>query len=179
MGIEKNIEEMIRRSLAEAPLQSFTEPKEDDCYIASKEKGCATCKYGRNISDGKGGFTVYCKHPKNTRETNYKYATECLGESLNRYKHWEPDCDMEEIKMEEIKIGDIYKRNGFDICVAVISCRLRKLDERIQIDLISDDGSAIYTTDDYISKNYHKIGHIEKFAEALKELQGMAENVER
>ena len=79
--------------------------------------------------------------------------------------------------MEEIKIGDIYKHNGFDICVAVISCRLRNLDERIQIDLISDDGSAIYTTDDYISKNYHKIGHIEKFAEALKELQEMAENI--
>lgn len=160
----------VSERLSEAPLQSFTEPKEVDCF---------TCKHGRCKSDGKGGFTVYCKHSKNTRETNYKYATECLGESLNRYKHWEPDCDMEEIKMEEIKIGDIYKRNGFDICVAVISCRLRKLDERIQIDLISDDGSAIYTTDDYISKNYHKVGHIEKFAEALKKLQEMAENVER
>ena len=179
MSIEKNIEEMIKRSV--------------DCHIASKGKECFTCKHGRCKSDGKGGFTVYCKHSKNTRETNYKYATECLGESLNRYKHWEPDeclgeslnrykhwepdCDMEEIKMEEIKIGDIYKHNGFDICVAVISCRLRKLDERIQIDLISDDGSAIYTTDDYISKNYHKVGHIEKFAEALKELQEMAENI--
>ena len=177
MDIEKNIEEMIKRSLAKAPLQSFTEPKEDDCYIDSKGKECFTCKHGRCKSDGSGGFTVYCKHPKNTRETNYKYATECWGESLNRYKHWEPDCDMEEIKMEEIKIGDIYKRNGFDICVAVISCRLRELDERIQIDLISDDGSAIYTTDDYISKNYHKVGHIEKFAEALKELQETAENI--
>ena len=139
----------------------------------SKEKSCATCKYGRFKSDGKGGFTVYCNHPQNTRETNYKYAAECWGR--NEYKYWEPDCDMEEIKMEEIKIGDIYKHNGFDICVAVISCRLRNLDERIQIDLISDDGSAIYTTDDYISKNYHKIGHIEKFAEALKELQETAE----
>lgn len=96
MSIEKNIEEMIRRSLAEAPLQSFTEPKEVDCYIASKEKGCFTCKHGRCKSDGKGGFTVYCNHSKNTRETNYKYATECLGESLNRYKYWEPDCDTEE-----------------------------------------------------------------------------------
>lgn len=80
---------------------------------------------------------------------------------------------------EEIKTGDIYKRNGFDICVVVISCRLRKLDGRIQIDLISDDGSAIYTTADYISKNYHKIGHIEKFAEGLKELKKMAERVNR
>lgn len=175
MSIEKNIEEMIRRS--KAALQPFTEPKEVDCYIASKGKECFTCKHGRCKSDEKGGFEVYCKHPQNTRETNYKYATECRGNSVNRYTHWEPDCDMEEIKMEEIKIGDIYKRNGFDICVAVISCRLRKLDERIQIDLISDDGSAIYTTDDYISKNYHKVGHIEKFAEALKELQEMAENI--
>ena len=31
--------------------------------------------------------------------------------------------------MEEIKIGDIYKCNGFDICVVVISCRLRELDQ--------------------------------------------------
>ena len=94
MGIEKNIEEMIKRS--KATLQPFTKPKEDDCYIDSKGKECFTCKHGRCKSDGKGGFAVYCKHPKNTRETNYKYATECLGESLNRYKHWEPDCDMEE-----------------------------------------------------------------------------------
>ncbi len=172
MGIEKNIEEMIRRSLAKAPLQSFTELNEADCF---------TCKYGRFKYDGIG-FVICCNHPQNTCETNYKYATECRDNSVNRYTHWEPDCDMEdcdmeEIKMEEIKIGDIYKRNGFDICVAVISCRLRELDERIQIDLISDDGSAIYTTDDYISKNYHKVGHIEKFAEALKELQEMAENI--
>lgn len=157
----------VSERLSEAPLQSFTEPKEVDCF---------TCKHGRCKSDGKGGFTVYCKHSKNTRETNYKYATECLGESLNRYKHWEPDCDMEDCDMEEIKIGDIYKRNGFDICVAVISCRLRHLDDKIQIDLISDDGSAIYTTDDYISKNYHKIGHIDKFAESLKELEEIAKS---
>ena len=93
MGIEKNIEEMIRRSLAKAPLQSFTEPKEDDCYIDSKGKECFTCKHGRCKSDGKGGFTVYCNHPKNTRETNYKYATECRG---NRYTHWELYCDSDE-----------------------------------------------------------------------------------
>lgn len=80
----------------EAPLQSFTEPKEVDCYIASKEKGCATCKHGGIKSDGSGGFVPYCKHPQNTHETNYKYATECLGESLNRYTHWEPKCDSDE-----------------------------------------------------------------------------------
>ena len=87
MGIEKNIEEMIRRSLAKAPLQSFTEPKEVDCYIASKEKDCFTCKYGRCKSDGSGGFVAYCKHPQNTHETNYKYATEC---ARNEHKYWEP-----------------------------------------------------------------------------------------
>lgn len=93
--IEKNVEE-LRRSLAKAPLQSFTEPKEVDCYIAPKEKSCFTCKYGRVKSDGLGGFEVYCKHPQNTREANYKYAAECRGDSLNEYTHWEPDCDMEE-----------------------------------------------------------------------------------
>ena len=60
------------------------------------EKGCFTCKHRKLISDGKGGFEVYCKHYQNTRETNYKYATECLGDSMNSYKCWEPDCDMEE-----------------------------------------------------------------------------------
>lgn len=77
---EKNIEEMIKRSV--------------DCHIASKGKECFTCKHGRCKSDGNGGFTVYCGHPKNTRETNYKYAAECWGR--NEYKYWEPDCDMEE-----------------------------------------------------------------------------------
>ena len=71
----------------EAPLQSFTEPNEVDCF---------TCKHGRCKSDGKGGFTVYCKHPKNTRETNYKYATECRDNSVNRYSHWELYCDSDE-----------------------------------------------------------------------------------
>ena len=60
------------------------------------EKDCFTCKHRKLISDGKGGFEVYCKHYQNTRETNYKYATECLGDSMNSYKCWEPDCDMEE-----------------------------------------------------------------------------------
>lgn len=78
--------------------------------------------------------------------------------------------------MDEIKVGDVFKHNGFNIFVVVAGCRLRHLDDKIQIDLISDDGSAIYTTDDYISKNYHKIGHIGKFAEALKELEEMAKN---
>lgn len=65
------------------------------------EKGCFTCKHGRCISDGIGGFEVYCKHPQNTSETNYKYATECRKNSVNRYTHWEPDCDMGDCDMEE------------------------------------------------------------------------------
>ena len=64
------------------------------------EKSCFTCKYGRGKSDGLGGFEVYCKHPQNTRQTHYKYAAECLGNSVNRYTHWEPDCDMEETNQE-------------------------------------------------------------------------------
>ena len=42
MSIEKNIEEMIRRS---------------------KEKSCATCKHGRCKSAG-DSIAVYCKHPQ-------------------------------------------------------------------------------------------------------------------
>lgn len=55
-------------------------------------KRCATCKHGRIEHDGMGGFCVHCKHPQNTRETNYKYAAECR----ERYTHWEPDCDSDE-----------------------------------------------------------------------------------
>lgn len=99
MDFQKMIEEIIRSY--KVPLQSFTEPKEVDCYIAPKEKSCFTCKYGRVKSDGLGGVAAYCKHPQNTHETYYKYAAECRGNSVNRYTHWEPDCDMEDCDMEE------------------------------------------------------------------------------
>ena len=59
-------------------------------------KRCATCKHGRIEHDWMGGFYVHCNHPQNTRETNYKYATECRGDSLNEYTHWEPKCDSDE-----------------------------------------------------------------------------------
>lgn len=91
MDFQKMIEEIIRSY--KVPLQSFTEPKEVDCYIAPKEKSCFTCKHGRCKFDGMGGVALCCKHPQNTHETNYKYATECRE---NRYTHWESDCDMEE-----------------------------------------------------------------------------------
>lgn len=99
VDFQKMIEDMIRSY--KVPLQSFTEPKKVDCYIAPEEKGCGTCKYGKGESDGLGGFAFYCKHPQNTRETHYKYAAECWGNSVNRYTHWEPDCDMEDCDMEE------------------------------------------------------------------------------
>ena len=67
MPIEKNIEEMIRRS---------------------KEKNCSTCKHHKITDEDLGGSALYCGHPKNTRETNYKYAAECWGG--NEYKYWEP-----------------------------------------------------------------------------------------
>lgn len=62
----------------------------------SEFKRCLNCKHVIRIYDGNGGFYIRCKHPQNTRETNYKYATECRGDNLNEYTHWEPDCDMEE-----------------------------------------------------------------------------------
>ena len=67
MSIEKNIEEMIRRS---------------------EEKNCSTCKHRKITDDDLGGSALYCGHPKNTRETNYKYAAECW--EGNEYKYWEP-----------------------------------------------------------------------------------------
>lgn len=78
--------------------------------------------------------------------------------------------------MDEIKVGDVFKHNDFNIFVVVAGCRLRHLDDKIQIDLISDDGSAIYTEADSFAVRYSKIGHIGKFTEALKELEEMARN---
>lgn len=66
MSIEKNIEEMIRRS---------------------KEKNCSTCKHCKVTDDDLGGGALYCNHPQNTHETNYQYATEC---ARNEHKYWEP-----------------------------------------------------------------------------------------
>ena len=61
-----------------------------------EEKNCLTCKHGRSVPDEIGGLITYCKHPQNTLETNYKYATECRGNSVNRYTHWELDRDSDE-----------------------------------------------------------------------------------
>lgn len=78
--------------------------------------------------------------------------------------------------MDDIKVGDVFKHNDFSIFVVVVGCRLRHLDDKIQIDFISDDGSAIYTEAGSFAVRYSKIGHIDKFAEALKELEEMAKN---
>lgn len=52
------------------------------------ERDCSTCKHHKVTNDDLGGRALYyCKHPKNTRETKYKYATEC---ARNEHKYWEP-----------------------------------------------------------------------------------------
>lgn len=54
--------------------------------------------------------------------------------------------------MAEIKVGDVFKHNKAKRYCAVI------------------------VSTDFFLREYHKIGHIDKFAEALKELEEIAKN---
>lgn len=95
VNFQKMIEDAAKESVNKTVREALS--KEIKPFnMHETERDCSTCKHRKVTGDDSGGWTVHCGHPKNTRETNYKYATECRGESLNRYKHWEPDCDMEE-----------------------------------------------------------------------------------
>lgn len=94
-----NFQKMLEDGLKEAGNKTVREALSKGIKpfnMQETERDCSTCKRRKVKYDDLGGKKIYCNHPQNTHETNYKYATECLGESLNRYKHWEPDCDMEE-----------------------------------------------------------------------------------
>ena len=94
-----NFQKMLEYALKEAGNKTVREAlskelklfntQEYERYTASTERDCSTCKHSKVIGDDSGGWTVYCGHPKNTRETNYKYAAECWGN--NEYKYWEPN----------------------------------------------------------------------------------------
>lgn len=88
--IEDAVKEAVNKTVRDA-LSKELKPfnmQEYERYTASTKRNCSTCKHGKVRSDDSGGWTVYCDHPKNTRETNYKYAAECWGR--NEYKYWEP-----------------------------------------------------------------------------------------
>lgn len=80
--------------------------------------------------------------------------------------------------MDEIKVGDVSDANkkGDAYCskrVFAILC----IYSWSNCYIMFSDGEVMRNSIVYINAHYHKIGHIEKFAEALKELQETAENI--
>ncbi|MBQ9657273.1 MAG: hypothetical protein IJV31_00720 [Clostridia bacterium] len=79
---------------------------------------------------------------------------------------------------EAITVGDVYTSNedkNHYMKTIIVLYYTSFGDCYIQ----STDGEVVRVTIKYLRHYYHKIGHIDKFAEALKELQKMAGNVER
>lgn len=81
----KTADKTLREGLSKE-LKPFNTQEYERC-TASTKRDCSTCKYHKVTDEDLGGGALYCKHPKNTRETNYKYATECVR---NEHKYWEP-----------------------------------------------------------------------------------------
>lgn len=76
---------------------------------------------------------------------------------------------------EAITVGDVYKSKCGTAIVTYAKCTIINT----VICLMYTDGSTTDVGYEFFLKNYHKVGHIEKFSEALKELQEMADYVER
>jgi hypothetical protein len=80
---------------------------------------------------------------------------------------------------EVITVGDVYRVENSK-WLAVIISKDPNFDVNGMFNILFSDGD-ISTRDKngFFLTKFHKIGHIEKFAEALEELQEMAKNVER
>lgn len=74
--------------------------------------------------------------------------------------------------MDKIKVGDIFQIGylGKKETVAVIAVY------RKQVVILFKTGNVDELDCSVFLKSWHKIGHIEKFAEALKELQEITKN---
>lgn len=95
VNFQKMLEDAVKEAGNKAVREALSKElkpfntQEYERYTASTERKCSTCKHCKVVGDDLGGMALYCGHPKNTRETNYKYATECWGN--HEYKHWEPN----------------------------------------------------------------------------------------
>ena len=77
---------------------------------------------------------------------------------------------------EAIKVGDVYRVNEW---LAVVISIDPNFDVNGKMSILFSDGDVSPSDKGSFLEEFRKIGHIEKFAEALKELQETAENVER
>ena len=77
---------------------------------------------------------------------------------------------------EAIKVGDVYRVNEW---LAVVISIDPNFDVNGKMNVLFSDGDISTSDESFFLKKFRKVGHIEKFAEALKELQKMAERVKR
>ena len=80
---------------------------------------------------------------------------------------------------EEITVGDVCAANKGDVYCSERVFAILYIDAWSNCYIMFSDGEVMRNSIGYINAHYHKVGHIEKFAEALKELQKMAERVKR
>lgn len=79
---------------------------------------------------------------------------------------------------EVITVGDVYRfENGK--WLAVIISKDPNFDVNGKMNILFSDGDVSPSDKGSFLEEFRKVGHIEKFAEALEELQKMAKNVER
>ena len=75
---------------------------------------------------------------------------------------------------EVITVGDVYRCNEW---LAVVISKGPNFDVNGEMNILFSDGDVSPSDKGSFLEEFRKVGHIEKFAEALKELQGMAENI--
>lgn len=74
--------------------------------------------------------------------------------------------------MDEIKVGDVFKHNEAKrYCAVIVSVYETKHSNGV--DFVTSNMETVSDSTDFFLREYHKIGHIDKFAEALKELEEM------
>lgn len=74
-----------------------------------------------------------------------------------------------------ITVGDVYKSDDGK-WIAVVISKDPNFDVNGRMNILFSDGDITPYDADPFLEEFCKVGHIEKFAEALKELQEMAEN---
>ena len=75
---------------------------------------------------------------------------------------------------EAITVGDVYRANEW---LAVVISKDPNFDVNGKMNILFSDGDVSPSDKGSFLEEFRKIGHIEKFAEALKELQEMAKNI--
>lgn len=78
---------------------------------------------------------------------------------------------------EAITVGDVYRVNEWLTVVISIDPNFDVNGKMNIMNILFSDGDISTTDESFFLEKFRKVGHIEKFAEALKELQEMVKNI--